>query len=178
MKNKTIRLAFTGGPCCGKTTLLESLAQMGHQIVPEAARMIIEEEQQRDSEYLPWRNLYEFQKKVAKTLLELEHSFDSKLLFCDRGILDGHAYAQHGKVQTPEIITLTAFGRYQQVFILKPLNIYKTDESRKESREEALKVHHQIHRAYLDFGYLPRNIPALGIRERAEYVGRLVSGGE
>jgi predicted ATPase len=169
-----IRLAFIGGTGRGKTTLLENLAQRGYTIVPEAARIIIEEEQRKDSEIVPWRNLYGFQVRVAKTILELEYSFDSPVLLCDRGLLDGHAYALNGKVPTPEIILKKPFGRYNGIFTLAELKNYRNDDSRKESRQEALKIDKLAENVYRNFGYIPQNIPNLGIKERADYTARIL----
>ena len=56
---------ITGGPGVGKTTVVEILARRGYAIVPEAARMIIEEERLKDSDVLPWKNLSLFQIEVA-----------------------------------------------------------------------------------------------------------------
>ncbi|MEI7719176.1 MAG: ATP-binding protein [archaeon] len=174
MERKITRVVLTGGPCCGKTTLLNSLAAQSYQTVPEAARMIIEEEQKKGTDCLPWLNLYKFQEKVAKTILELEHSFDESILFCDRGILDGHAYAVNGGVSTPDSVIRAGTKRYDSVFLLDPIPNYQTDESRKEGSLEALNIHRGISRAYKEFGYSPVSVPVMSIKERADYFVKLV----
>ena len=65
MIRNQIRVDVTGDPGNGKTTLLEYAAGYGLQIVPEAARIIIEEEQRRDGDLVPWMNNYEFQKVIV-----------------------------------------------------------------------------------------------------------------
>jgi len=176
MKKKIQRVVLTGGPCCGKTTLLNNLAARSYQVVPEAARMVIEEEQRRGSNCLPWKDLYGFQEKTAERILDLEHSFDGSLLFCDRGIVDGHGYAINGKVSTPELIVDLGAKRYDLVFILEPVPVYQKDESRKENLEEAKKVHRAIWNAYKEFGYTPISVPIMGIQERADYFVKLLEG--
>lgn len=175
MRDKIRRIVITGGPCCGKTTLLNNLAAQSYSVVPEAARMIIGQEQRRDSENLPWRDLYAFQKITAERILELEHSFSDSLLFCDRGIIDGHAYATRGRVQTPDIVR-SSHGRYDLVFILDPIPDYKKDESRRENPQEARDIHAGIMRAYREFGYRPIVVPVMAPTDRAKYFARLVEG--
>ena len=174
------KIVLTGGPGIGKTTLLNELKNQGYTIIPEAARMIIEEEQQRDTLCLPWKDIYAFQKKTADRILELEHSFSDSLILCDRGLTDGHAYASEGRVPTPEIIIEEAIGRYEKVFILDQLSTYQTDDSRKESKEKATRMHRNIHKAYLDFGYNPLRVPAFKgtleetVRKRADFITNLI----
>ena len=60
------KYVITGGPGIGKTTVIEILSSRGYEIVPEAARIIIEEEQINDSDALPWKNLKKFQNLVAQ----------------------------------------------------------------------------------------------------------------
>lgn len=174
MINKIKRIAITGGPCCGKTTLLNNLASQSYQTVPEAARMVIEEEQKRDSVCLPWIDLYGFQKRAAERILELEHSFSDSILFCDRGIVDGHGYAKNGKVQTPEVIRDLGVGRYDLVFLLDPIPQYKVDGSRKESPLEAARIHRSIKGAYQEFGYNVISVPVMAPQERANYFIKLL----
>jgi predicted ATPase len=83
------KYVITGGPGIGKTTIIELLAMKGYKIVPEAARMIIEEEKLVESDAVPWKNLQLFQEKVAARQLELESVVKGDVIFLDRGIIDG-----------------------------------------------------------------------------------------
>jgi predicted ATPase len=170
-----MRVVFTGGPCSGKTTLLEQLALKGLTIIPETARIIIEQEQRRDSEILPWRDLYGFQERVARVQLEQEHSYYDDNLLLDRGVIDGHGFSLNGQIPTPELILDSGKGRYDRVFLLDPLPNYKTDFSRKETPQMARKIHERIDEAYRNFGYQPIRIPVFGsIEERTKYVVKLL----
>jgi len=169
MRKDITRIAITGGPCCGKTTLLNNLAARSYSIVPEAARMVIEEQQRIGSDCVPWIDLQGFQEIAAERILELEHSFDSSLLFCDRGLVDGHGYSLNGRVRTPEIILDLGGVRYAAVFILDPIPVYQKDESRKENPEEARKIHQAIWRAYREFGYNPIRVPVMAPQDRVNY---------
>jgi predicted ATPase len=166
-------IAITGAPCCGKTTLINHLQARSYQVVPEAARMVIEEEQKRDSGCVPWMDLYGFQESVARRILELEHSFNDSLLLCDRGVVDGHGYAVNGKVPTPDLIKDFGVNRYSAVFFLDPIPVYQKDDSRKENLGEARKIHRAIFEAYQSFGYNPIRIPLMAPQDRANYFVKL-----
>lgn len=170
------RIVITGGPCCGKTTLLNALGDMAYTTVPEAARMIIEEQQKRGSNCVPWMDLYGFQEIATGRALELESSFNDSFLFCDRGIIDNHGYCTNGKVPTPDLINNLGVNRYDAVFILDPIQVYQKDDSRKENPEEAKKIHQAIFYAYKSFGYNPIRIPVMATKDRVKYFVELAEG--
>jgi predicted ATPase len=163
-------VVLTGGPCCGKTTLLDNLELFGFQVVPEAARMIIEEQQQMDTDILPWKNNYDFQRQVIKTQLELENSFDSRVTFCDRGVFDTPAFCGCAKVQTPEIRNRLNPSRYDLVVIPELLPVFINDTSRKETPEQAREIHKAIIASYRRAGYNPLILPVLAKQERLDYL--------
>jgi predicted ATPase len=168
---KPTRIVLTGGPGRGKTTLIEVLAARGFRVIPEMARMVIEEEQKKDSDCLPWMNLYAFQEKVARLQLEQEHSYEGDNHILDRGIIDGHGYSLMGEIQTPGLITQIGSGRYPLVLLLDELPFYKNDSARKETKEEGRRAHGFIKMAYQEFGYNTFDIPFVGTPEkRADYV--------
>lgn len=170
-----MKIVLTGGPGRGKTTLLTVLAGMGFRVIPEMARGVIEEEQKKDSDCLPWRNLYSFQKKVAKLQQEQEHSYDGKEFILDRGIIDGHGYSLMGGVQTPELIVKIGLRRYPLVLLLDELPFYENDSVRKETKEEGRIAHSYIRKAYHELGHKTLNVPFIGApAKRAEYVVQLL----
>lgn len=72
------KYVLTGGPGTGKTTLLKELAKRGYQTVPEAARLVIQEEQRKEQGkgeqgILPWTDLYKFQKIFLLEFLPFYH---------------------------------------------------------------------------------------------------------
>jgi len=168
----TKKYVITGGPGMGKTTIIEILAARGYRIVPEAARMIIDEGKLKGSDDLPWKNLAAFQKKVSERQIELENGLlgDSGEVFFDRGIVDGYGYCVSGNVAPLEIISENARNRYDKIFLLEPLSVYKKDDARFEERELGLKIHNLIAEAYLKFGYKLIKVPALSPEERADFI--------
>jgi predicted ATPase len=168
------RYVITGGPGIGKTTVIEILAARGFKVVPEAARMVIGEEQASGGRALPWIDLEQFQARVAQKQLQLEQDADGPVVIHDRGIIDGYAYARMGNVQPPEVIERLGRDRYSAVFILDPLPGYVTDPARRENKEEALRIHDAIVDAYKRFDYAPVIVPVLVPEERASFIVRLI----
>src|SRR3989344_724000 len=96
------KYVITGGPGVGKTTTLLELHKLGHTVVPEAARQLITQEQQKEKGVLPWTNLFVFQQLVTKLQLELERSVGKEMAFLDRGFVDNFAYCKLGKILAPQ----------------------------------------------------------------------------
>ena len=84
------KVIITGGPCVGKTTVLESLCNEGYTTLSESAREIIEVELKKSKGILPWTNFRSFQKKVADFQIHKERGSivnfvvhtDSSFSFC------------------------------------------------------------------------------------------------
>ena len=169
-----MRYVLTGGPGIGKTTVIEILASRGFEVVPEAARMIMEEEKASNGNIFPWTDLAKFQEKVTIRQIELEKEIKSDVAFLDRGVIDGYGYSVLGGITVPEIIEREGLGRYRKVFALEPLNIYVNDGIRLEDKEEARKIHDAIISAYKHFNYEIITIPVLPPEERVRYILSLI----
>ena len=167
------RYVLTGGPCAGKTTIIDILAKRGYAILPELARDLIEKEMAKGSDVLPWKNAKKFQEIVAWKQWRREFfAPQSEALFLDRGLIDGYGYAVLEKVTIPKIITLFGKGRYDKIFLLDPIPSYQTDGSRIEDRNFARAVHEEIRKAYVRFGYEVIAVPMMTPNERVEFVLR------
>ncbi|WP_409415470.1 AAA family ATPase [Flavobacterium sp. PS2] len=174
--NKSIHLfAITGGPGCGKTTIIEELKKRGYNCVDEVAREIIKEQVQSNGNALPWADKEKF------TLLMLEHSIETYtknkdnalITFFDRGIPDTLAYANLIGLKPPPELT-EAVKKYQYnpiVFILPPWEeIYQTDTERKQSFQEAIDTYKAIKNTYNGCGYQLIEVPKLGTKERVNFI--------
>lgn len=170
-KNKPIkRIVLTGGPGVGKSTIINLLSDRGYSIIPEAARIIIEKEQKIDSDCLPWKNISKFQEAVSNLQLNLEERAQEEIVFLDRGLIDGHAYSKIDKVAAPKIIYSHSRERYNAVFLLDPLPVYKKDEIRWDDEERAKIVHKTIAESYKTFGYNPIAVPVLSPESRLDFI--------
>ncbi len=164
------KYVLTGTAFTGKSTLLELLAARGYPVVPETARMIIEEEQKKGSDILPWKDLYKFQQKVVERQVLLESEVSGEHIFLDRGVLDSYAYSKAGNLALPKSFFEGAHLRYHSVFILELLPGYQQDEVRKETSEHREAVHRAIRESYEEFGYKPVVIPVLSPEDRLEFI--------
>lgn len=152
------KLAITGGPSGGKTTLIESLQRdLGYQVasVPEAASILY-----RGG--FPRRQGSRMQKHVQKaiyfTQFELESIFEeenpSKLIICDRGSIDGLAYWPESIESFFQILNTNQnkeYSRYDWVLHLDtaPQDHYDVaNPIRIESFTEAIEVNNRILKAW------------------------------
>lgn len=154
----------------GKSTLIDILALRGYKIVPEAAKMIIEEQQAGDGNIFPWTDLSKFQELVAERQIDNEERVHDGLIFLDRGIIDGYAYCRFGNVPVPVKISNLARGRYNKVFLLEPLPNYENDSIRKETFKFQTAIHEAIKKSYEEFGYDICEVPVLNPEERVNFV--------
>lgn len=152
------KLAITGGPSGGKTTLIDSLQKdMGPQVasVPEAASILY-----RGG--FPRRTSTPLQKHVQRaiyfTQFELETIYEAenreKLIICDRGSIDGLAYwpdTDESFFKSLNTNLQTELARYDWVLHLDtaPRNGYDIHNPiRIESFAEAIKVNNRILQAW------------------------------
>jgi thymidylate kinase len=101
------KIVLTGGPCSGKTTVLEAISQrfIGKvSVAPEAATHILKSGYPVPGRDVEWSEEWQaaFQAKVLEMQVEIEFAYELmadgkfKLLICDRGTLDGAAYTPGG----------------------------------------------------------------------------------
>ena len=168
--------ALTGGPGVGKTALLEQLGSMGYATVREAARDVIHEQLQIDSEVLPWRDQSAFQRHVLELQLKRESVADGPVVFMDRGIPDGIAYLRAYNLSVFREMLVHARERYDGVFLIEPHGEYVDDAERREDPEEAQMLHGVIQATYRDLGYELVNVPSMPVEQRSEFVLERVLG--
>ena len=146
------------------------MASRGYCVVPEAARMIIEEERIKGSDILPSKNLGAFQLAVVERQLDMEKKALGEIIFYDRGIIDGYVYCKLGNVPVPQLILENARGRYDKVFFLESLGTYIEDGIRSRTFEDAVKIHSAIEAAYREFGYDLVVVPVLPPEQRVDFI--------
>ena len=143
---------------------------MGFVTVREAARDVIQEQLQLDSDILPWRDQPAFQRHVLELQLEREHAVDGPVVFMDRGIPDGIAYLRAYRLSVFRIMLEHARDRYDGVFLIEPHGEYVDDAERREDAEEALMLHGVLKETYQDLGYELVSVPAMPVDRRSKFV--------
>ncbi len=145
------RIVLTGGPCSGKSTVLDDLkkrfkAEAG--FVPEMATLVMENLDIRPpADGDPVANL-EFQTTIAKAQRVFEDGAarfafrnSKRALICDRGEVDGGAYMEGGN-QTLEIVSgldiAHLYERYTKVIYLSvpPRDVFEANRGNNSERRE------------------------------------------
>jgi predicted ATPase len=171
------KIVLTGGPCSGKTTVLEHLRASGCATAPEAAIQVIRDltaELGLDGQRA-WRDTHwvAFQERVARLQIEHESAAErggAEILVCDRGLLDGLAYCRHRGVEPPTLLLdLVRGARYDQVFVLDTLKDFdaRLETGRVDDRDDSLRVGALIRAVYTEHGYRPVRVPELSVETRA-----------
>jgi predicted ATPase len=102
------KIVLTGGPCSGKTTVLQALKEEFYDqimIVPEVATILLEGGFPIPGKHLEWSE--DWQAAFQSAILPLQKSMEDayaimaadnscELIVCDRGVLDGAAYTPGG----------------------------------------------------------------------------------
>lgn len=152
------KLAITGGPSGGKTTLIENLQRdLGHQIavVPEAASILYRGGFPRRKGILRQKHI---QRAIYFTQYELEglvHDENlDKLIICDRGSLDSNAYWPEDGTQFLDSVNsnlVSEIARYDWVLHLDtaPEEHYDSENPiRTETFSEAQRLNDRILKAW------------------------------
>lgn len=165
---------ITGGPGFGKTELIRHLKETGYRTGAEVAREIIEEQLKKQEDLLPGKSPRAFQSAVLQQRIDFYNSVpDSEIAFSDRGIPDQLAFARYNGFGTPDILVQASKSyKYNKlVFMLPPWKeIYTNDHIRKETFEEACKLHQIIQEMYTELGYTLIDVPFGNCDVRAEFI--------
>ncbi|MGE5395374.1 MAG: AAA family ATPase [Candidatus Saccharibacteria bacterium] len=177
MPEKQIHI-ITGGPGFGKTALAEELRRHNYSCCGEFARDIIEEQQNKGGDLLPWKNPKQFQQVVLQRRIDFFNSIpDHCLAFADRGIPDQLAFARYRGFGSPAVLRQGAeYYRYaQKVFLAPPWpEIYLRDAIRTETWEEAMVIHQAIIDTYTELNYQIVELPLASVKERMDFIFQIL----
>jgi predicted ATPase len=172
---------LSGGPCAGKTTLIDEIRRRGWPVIPEAAREVILE-----GKLHPGLDILEFQEEVLRRQVAAEAARPPGPVFSDRGIGDHFGYVAHyGRARGVDVAG-TRFAaqleaaweearrRYRAVFILEQSPLFSRESYRRESAGEARAIHAALEAAYRARHTDVRGVPWEPLGERAERILRAV----
>lgn len=170
---------ITGGPSSGKTTLLQALSAQGYAVVPEAARLVIDEGIASGQTLAQIRqDERAFQDIVLARKLEIERLLDrSTVTFFDRGIHDSLAYYAYYKWPiSAKMQRQAAQAHYAKVFLCEQLPIYESDYSRTESVDFALELQRLLKKYYQKAGCEVVLVPVLSPNQRLQFILDTING--
>jgi predicted ATPase len=162
---------ITGAFSSGKSTLLRELAARGHRTVPEAARVLIDQEMALGKALAEIRgDEAAFQRQVLAMKIQTEASLPpGDTIFFDRGIPDSVAYLELGGFDAAGAREASRGRVYRRVFILDPLP-FQADYARTEAREQAAVLDRLLEKCYLELGCPVTRIPVASVDERVARV--------
>ena len=162
------RIVITGGPCSGKTSIIEGLKTMGIRCFDEVSRDIIQS-----------MNITTSYKKInfEEAIFERrKHDFfhaKDGINFYDRSMLDNLAYLKFNGHDTPMHLKIDCKNHryYKKVFISPPWKeIYTKDKERIENFEESVKIYKILKDIYKKNDYYLIEIPHLSVRDRINFI--------
>jgi len=172
---KNRKIVITGGPGTGKSSIVHTLEEKGKKCLHEISRQVTLEAQREGIDQLFLEKPLLFSEKLLEGRLaqyKEASEFKADPVFIDRGLPDVVAYMDYFETDYPEIFDKTCENnRYDLIFILPPWKeIYKSDNERYESFEEALKISSYLYSTYRRYGYDPMEVPKLNVEDRTNFI--------
>lgn len=166
-----MRIVITGGPGFGKTSIVQELKKLGYPVVGESSRKLINELKEKEGKD-PRVDRVRFQNLIEQKRIDDFNNNNQDIVFFDRGIHDEIAYSlYYNQTASEACLKFCNENRFGQVFIVTPWEkIHEHDELRKESFEDAVKLHHLILDAYKKTRHNIIIIPKLSLQKRVEFV--------
>ena len=167
---------ITGGPSCGKTTLINLLAGKGFQIAPEGARIYLEREIARGRNIDELRsNEVNLQRGIKNFQLEIEGELSAKdCIFLDRAIPDCLAWYRFFGLNPNEFLQECFLYRYASVFMLDRLPPKNNGLRYQDVALQGFTEEWHI-RDYTALGYRITRVPVIPPEERLAFILRELS---
>ena len=169
------RIVITGGPGTGKSSVIINLETKGFPCLHEVSREITLEAQKQGIEQLFLDQPLLFSEKLLEARVN-QHlqakEISEEIIFIDRGIPDVVAYMDYfGSEYPKKFMKACEDYKYTKIFLMPPWKeIYKTDNERYESFEQAVLIHDYLKKAYINYGYNPIEVPKLSVEDRSEFI--------
>ncbi len=174
MTQKNNYFVLTGTPGSGKTSLLREIAELGFMTCDEPARLVIAEQRKCGGMALPEVDPKLFCEKLLLRSVQNFGAFEDfkEPVIFDRGIPDVIGYARSYELSLRNFEQAANEHKYHnKVFVLQPWEeIYRNDDERKMTFQQALVFHKYLEEAYLKAGYELIRVPFLSLKARAKFV--------
>ena len=167
---------ITGAPSCGKTTLINLLADKGFQIAPEGARLYMEKEQARGRTLEEMRsNVADLQCIFKDIQLEIERGLQAnECVFLDRALPDIMAWYRVFGLNPNEFLRECFHYRYASVFILDRLPLHHNGVRYNDATLQSFTDEWHA-RDYKALGYSITRVPVMPPEERLAFILRVLS---
>ena len=170
-KVQTKWVVLTGTSCCGKTTMVNQLADKGYQTMPEVARGYF------DKEIAKGRKIEDLRSNllsVERIIMELQIKYEGNLragdvVFLDRGLPDILTFLRYAGENPNTYLDRCFQYRYASVYVLDPFTIER-DGIRIEGEELRIYLDTWLPRDYRVLGYDVVRIPVMPWLERLEFL--------
>lgn len=163
-------VVITGGPCSGKTTVINNFADRGFYTAPEVARAYLNKLMKNGVDVHAHKASLTLQKKIVSLKLARENVLQtSQQILFDRGLPDSLAYFSLHGLDLKGVLDVMNKRRYKQVFFLETLPLVN-DDIRKEDIHTVTQLTRLIFDAYISLDYDPIRVPVMGIKERYEFI--------
>lgn len=164
----------------GKSSLLDALAARGHSVQPEAGRRIVKEQLLTGGDALPWSNSRQFVELAAsRAALQFDAAVSSGgPVFFDRSLVDVVSYLEYLGLETPDRLRrmLDLYRYAPGVFVTPPWReIYRTDNERRKSFDEAVDEYHAVVAAYRAVSYEIIELPRTSVAERVDFLEKTLA---
>ena len=177
---KTRKIVLIGGPGTGKTTLINALKSDGYHCMEEISRQVTIDAQEKGIDQLFLEDPLIFSQQLLlgrQNQFKIAESLKQDLVFFDRGLPDVIAYLDYLGSSYPETFKkVCSQYKYDCVFILKPWKaIYKQDNERYETFNQAIEIHNYLVESYTKFGYTIIDTPFGTVQERIDFIVNYLS---
>ncbi len=160
---------ITGGPCSGKTAIINKFEEMGYSVVHEVARSLIESELgSGKTKEMVRSDDKAFQKRLLCRKIEVEKNISSRgIVFLDTAIPDSIPYYILNGINFDER-TMKIFKKkpYKKIFLLEQLPFFKEDNVRIEDNQLSVRINRLIFETYASLGYEIINVPFSPLEKR------------
>ncbi len=170
-KVKTNWHVITGAPSCGKTTLINQLADKGFQTAPEGARQYLEREIARGRTIDEIRaNAAALQRGIKDMQLGIERGSRAiDFAFLDRAVPDCLAWYRVFGLNPNEILLECFHHRYASVFILDRLPLQLNGLRFEDDAYTGFLDDWHVH-DYSALGYSVVRVPVLSKKDRLAFI--------
>ncbi|UCG22608.1 MAG: ATP-binding protein [Chloroflexota bacterium] len=161
---------LTGAICCGKTTLIDMLAEKGFRTLPEASREYIEREVAKGRTLEELFGSAADERVLTKIQCDAEHRLSAnEVTFLDRALPDYLWFWRLFGMNPNELLAECFRYRYASVFILDQLPL-QLDGARIDDEVFTDLLDEWLTRDYGALGYCVVRVPVMPPEERLAFV--------